>query len=50
MGLLRWRIVALAAAIVALLAGGAWFALTGASAQGQGKDAPAHQAAAKPAH
>jgi peptidoglycan hydrolase-like protein with peptidoglycan-binding domain len=48
MGLLRWRIVALAAAIVALLAGGAWFALTGASAQGKGKDAPAHQAA-KPA-
>ena len=44
MGLLRWRIVALAAAIVALLAGGAWFALTGASAQGKGKDAPAHQA------
>jgi hypothetical protein len=49
MGLLRWRIVALAAAIVALLAGGAWFALTGASAQGKGKDAPAHQAADKPA-
>jgi L,D-transpeptidase catalytic domain/Bacterial Ig-like domain len=45
MGLLRWRIVALAAAIVALLAGGAWFALTGASAQGKGKDAPARQAA-----
>jgi peptidoglycan hydrolase-like protein with peptidoglycan-binding domain len=50
MGLLRWRIVALAAAIVALLAGGAWFALTGASAQGQGKDAPVHQAAARPAN
>jgi L,D-transpeptidase catalytic domain/Bacterial Ig-like domain len=50
MGLLRWRIVALAAAIVALLAGGAWFALTGASAQGKGKDGPAHQAAARPAH
>jgi len=49
MGLLRWRIVALAAAIVALLAGGAWFALTGASAQGKGKDAPARQAA-KSAH
>jgi hypothetical protein len=49
MGLLRWRIVALAAAIVALLAGGAWFALTGASAQGKGKDAAAHQAAARPA-
>jgi peptidoglycan hydrolase-like protein with peptidoglycan-binding domain len=49
MGLLRWRIVALAAAIVALLAGGTWFALTGASAQGKGKDAPAHQAA-KSAH
>jgi peptidoglycan hydrolase-like protein with peptidoglycan-binding domain len=49
MGLLRWRIVALAAAIVALLAGGAWFALTGASAQGKGQDAPAHPAAAKSA-
>jgi len=51
MGLLRWRIVALAAAIVALLAGGAWFALTGAPAQGKdkGKAAPAHQAA-KSAH
>ena len=36
-GLLRWQIVALAAAIVALLAG--------APAQGKSKDAPAHQAA-----
>ena len=44
-GLLRWQIVALAAAIVALLAGGAWFALAGAPAQGKSKDAPAHQAA-----
>ena len=42
--------MALAAAIVALLAGGAWFALTGASAQGKGKDAPARQAAARPAN
>ena len=50
LGLLRWRIVALAAAIVALLAGGTWFALTRASAQGQGKDPAAQQAASRHAH
>jgi hypothetical protein len=50
MGLLRWRIVALAAAIVALLAGGTWVALTQASARGKGKGAAAHQAAASHAH
>jgi peptidoglycan hydrolase-like protein with peptidoglycan-binding domain len=44
LGLLRWRIVALAAAIVALLAGGTWFALTRASAQGHGKNQAAQQA------
>jgi len=47
LGLLRWRIVALAAAIVALLAGGTWFALTRASAQGQGKNQAAQQAASR---
>jgi peptidoglycan hydrolase-like protein with peptidoglycan-binding domain len=40
MGLLRWRIVALAAVIAMLLGGGAWFALSRASAQQRtGKDA-----------
>ncbi len=55
LGLLRWRVVALAAVIAAVLGGGAWFALSGASAQqhaGPGTaqqpkaDAHAHQAAA----
>ena len=52
LGLLRWRIVALAAAIVALLAGGTWVALTTASAQGKGKDQDqaAQQAASRHAH
>jgi len=50
LGLLRWRIVALAAAIVALLAGGTWFALTRASAQGQGKNQAAQQAASRHPH
>ena len=50
LGLLRWRIVALAAAIVALLAGGTWFALTRASAQGTGKDPAVQQAASRHAH
>jgi peptidoglycan hydrolase-like protein with peptidoglycan-binding domain len=55
---LRWRVVALAAVIAAVLGGGAWFALSGASAQqpGSGNGATAqakalhgHQvAAAKP--
>ena len=44
LGVLRGRIVALAAVIAALLAGGSWFALTRASAQPRtGRDAaPAH--------
>src|SRR6516165_5466518 len=50
MGLLRWRIVALASAIAALLAGGTWFALTRASAQGTAKDPAAHQAADRRGH
>src|SRR5215472_14092872 len=50
MGLFRWRIVVLATAIAALLAGGAWVALTRASAQGTGKDPAAHQAAARHGH
>jgi peptidoglycan hydrolase-like protein with peptidoglycan-binding domain len=50
LGLLRWRIVALAGAIVALLAGGTWVALTGASAQGKGKDPAARQASTPHAH
>ena len=53
---LRWRVVALAAAIAAVLGGGAYFALSGASAQEHhppGKNATAsaktaHKAAAKP--
>jgi peptidoglycan hydrolase-like protein with peptidoglycan-binding domain len=47
---LRWRVVALAAVIAAVLGGGAWFALSGASAQehrSPGKDATAQ---AKTAH
>jgi L,D-transpeptidase catalytic domain len=47
LGLLRWRIVALAAAIVAVAAGGTWFALTRASAQGHGKNQAAEQAASR---
>src|SRR5215472_7463551 len=50
MGLLRWRVVALATAIAALLAGGTWFALTRASAQGTAKDPAAHQAADRHGH
>jgi peptidoglycan hydrolase-like protein with peptidoglycan-binding domain len=55
LGKLRWRVVALAAVIAALLGGGAYFALSGASAHqrgsGQGATAQAkalkaHQAAA----
>jgi peptidoglycan hydrolase-like protein with peptidoglycan-binding domain len=50
-GPLRWRIVALAAAIVTLLAGGTWAALTRASAQPHGgKEAAAQAQAAKRAH
>lgn len=54
---LRWRVVALAAAIAAVLGGGVWFALSGASAgeHSSGKDATAqaktahiHKAAATP--
>jgi peptidoglycan hydrolase-like protein with peptidoglycan-binding domain len=46
MGLLRGRIVALAAVIAALLAAGTWFALTRASAQPKTRqDAAAHPAA-----
>jgi peptidoglycan hydrolase-like protein with peptidoglycan-binding domain len=50
MGLLRGRIVALAAVIAALLAAGTWFALTRASAQPKTRhDAAAHAAARHPA-
>jgi len=54
---LRWRVVALAAAIAAVLGGGVWFALSGASAQehhASGSNATAsktahiHKAAAAP--
>jgi peptidoglycan hydrolase-like protein with peptidoglycan-binding domain len=45
LGLLRGRIIALAAVIAVLLTGGTWFALTRASAQPRtGKDAAAHGA------
>jgi peptidoglycan hydrolase-like protein with peptidoglycan-binding domain len=58
LGQLRWRVVALAAVIAAVLGGGTWFALSGAAAQQHGssgkdptaqvKTVHAHQAAAKP--
>src|SRR6266513_2236863 len=48
LGLARGRVLALATAIVAILAGGTWVALTKASAQqGTAKAAAAHQSTAK---
>lgn len=42
-GLLRWQLASLAAAIAVVLAGGTWFALTKAPAQGSVKDAAVKQ-------
>jgi peptidoglycan hydrolase-like protein with peptidoglycan-binding domain len=50
LGLLRWRIVALAALITAVLGGGAWFALSGASAQQHGTSGRDPAAAAEARH
>ena len=51
LGQLRWRVVALAAVIAAVLGGGTWFVLSGATAQhgSSGKD-PAAQAKTVHAH
>ena len=48
LGPFRWRIVAVAAVILVLIGGGAWFALARDTAQGATNGTASHQAAAKP--
>jgi peptidoglycan hydrolase-like protein with peptidoglycan-binding domain len=50
LGKLRWRVVALAAVIVAIVGGGAYFALSGSSAQHNGSSGKDATAQSKTAH